>query len=276
MDGILVWIMAIDKSTRRNRVRRWLVLLRLVDINDAWPELVDYHRAGIRWRAWPRRCLTAYAECIVRRTLARGKEQIWLRKESCWIELQSLVVAGREWSDLIVIWRLLSASLIADGDNMNRIVVLEEINFQFLFLHLRFSQFIESLKAFSFAPFLPRSIIVGTLKLCNETIMGDLVVITSSLASPVRFGAFNQQHIAVIIRSAPPADKQSSLNTCNVWRGRMCLAHLRCTRLRDSGLALHSEWALRYRASLSKRRGTAKSCHTDTASVSLSRLKSLL
>lgn len=43
--------------------------------------------------------------------------------------------------------------------------------------------------------------------------MGDLVVITSSLVSPVLFGAFNQQHIAVIISNAPPADKQRSLNT---------------------------------------------------------------
>lgn len=56
----------------------------------------------------------------------RRHKHVRLCQQGCRIELQSFVVAGRKGSDLIIVWRLLAARLIADGDDMNRIVVLSE------------------------------------------------------------------------------------------------------------------------------------------------------
>lgn len=165
MDSILDLFTATDQSTRCNWVRWRFILLVLDDSTIAWPKVVNDDAAwiGRRTRSW--RCLADYAESVVCHALTWRKEQVGLRKEGCWIEFQSLVIAGWERSHLIIIWWLLSSSLIADCDDVNRIVILKEINFQFLIFALRFRSIYWVVKSFS--SFIEAAIIVGTLSLAT-------------------------------------------------------------------------------------------------------------
>lgn len=156
-----------DESTWRYRVRRRISLLILRNLITARPELIDDDAAGIRWWTRPWWSFAAQTESVVCRTQVDGwlrwNEHVRLRNQRSGIELQCFVVARRQRCDLIVVWWLLTTSLIGDGDDMNRVVILQEriqLNLRdFNFFHRSlFLQFIESLKAFSR---LPRAIIVG-------------------------------------------------------------------------------------------------------------------
>lgn len=113
-----------DESTRCYRVGRRFVLLVFLYLVTARFKLIYDHVAWVWRRAGPGRWFTAQTESVVCRS-TRRLEHVCLRQQCCGVKFQSLVVARWHRRHFGIVRRLLTPSLVRDGDDMNRVVILK-------------------------------------------------------------------------------------------------------------------------------------------------------